>query len=294
MGQKVNANLFRYSRSFNWFLKNNSNSQENESLDNIRLFYIYKFLKKIFLYKNVFLHNCKVYMTSAIIHIYVSYFVLNMLDETSFLHYILKRYKVKNFDNFKFANLKKNGFVRFISNCFYEYNNKKNMSNNITCYMVFQNSQRQLLRRYSRFSVLFFLKKQFDYKFKKYKKKFEIFFYPLLNIFLVAIIKKHSANLLAEFLVFIYSLKIYKKKHTQIFNFINELSKKGVDSKVSLIQGIKIQVSGRFNGKLRASKRFFLHKTLPLSSYSVNINYAEKVAYTIYGTFGIKVWIYEK
>jgi len=56
-------------------------------------------------------------------------------------------------------------------------------------------------------------------------------------------------------------------------------------------KGIKIIVSGRLNGAEIARDEKFQEGALPLSRFSVDIDYAVYHAKTAYGVIGVKVWI---
>ncbi len=58
-------------------------------------------------------------------------------------------------------------------------------------------------------------------------------------------------------------------------------------------QGIKIMVSGRLNGAEIASREARTWGTVPLQTLRANIDYCRGVAHTVYGTIGVKVWIYK-
>ena len=59
------------------------------------------------------------------------------------------------------------------------------------------------------------------------------------------------------------------------------------------VKGIKVRVSGRFNGSEMARTEWLRKGNLPLQTIRANINYAQENAYTIYGVIGVKVWIYK-
>jgi small subunit ribosomal protein S3 len=59
------------------------------------------------------------------------------------------------------------------------------------------------------------------------------------------------------------------------------------------ILGIKIEVSGRLNGADMARSEWVREGRVPLQTLRANIDYAEKRAKTIYGTVGIKVWLFK-
>lgn len=57
--------------------------------------------------------------------------------------------------------------------------------------------------------------------------------------------------------------------------------------------GIKIKVWGRLNGAEIARKETFKEGNIPTQTIRSNIDYATMRAETIYGTIGLKVWIYK-
>jgi len=59
------------------------------------------------------------------------------------------------------------------------------------------------------------------------------------------------------------------------------------------IEGIKVQVSGRLNGAEIARPEWTREGRVPLHTLRADIDYAYKTAQTIYGTLGIKVWIFK-
>ena len=58
-------------------------------------------------------------------------------------------------------------------------------------------------------------------------------------------------------------------------------------------QGAKVMIKGRLNGNEIARKEWLVKGRLPLQTLRADIDYAQKTAYTTYGTVGIKVWIYK-
>jgi small subunit ribosomal protein S3 len=59
------------------------------------------------------------------------------------------------------------------------------------------------------------------------------------------------------------------------------------------IEGIKIQVSGRLNGAEIARPEWTREGRVPLHTLRAEIDYAYVIAQTIYGTLGIKTWIFK-
>jgi len=59
------------------------------------------------------------------------------------------------------------------------------------------------------------------------------------------------------------------------------------------VQGAKIMLSGRLNGAEIARREWLKQGRIPLQTIRAGIDYAQAIAYTTYGTIGIKVWIYK-
>jgi small subunit ribosomal protein S3 len=57
-------------------------------------------------------------------------------------------------------------------------------------------------------------------------------------------------------------------------------------------KGIKISVSGRLGGAEIARQEKSGMGSVPLTTLQANVNYGYAIAYTTFGTIGVKVWIY--
>ncbi len=57
-------------------------------------------------------------------------------------------------------------------------------------------------------------------------------------------------------------------------------------------EGIRIKVAGRLGGAEMGRTEQYLEGRVPLHTVRADIDYAEATAFTIYGTTGVKVWIY--
>ena len=64
-------------------------------------------------------------------------------------------------------------------------------------------------------------------------------------------------------------------------------------AKRARVDGIKIIVAGRLNGAEIARKEMFIDGKIPLHTLRHYIDYSNQVAYTTYGTVGVKVWIFK-
>lgn len=59
------------------------------------------------------------------------------------------------------------------------------------------------------------------------------------------------------------------------------------------VLGVKIALKGRLDGAEMARYEWAKKGRIPLQTMRADIDYAEKTAYTTYGTIGVKVWIYK-
>lgn len=59
------------------------------------------------------------------------------------------------------------------------------------------------------------------------------------------------------------------------------------------VKGVKIVLKGRLDGAEMARYEWGKKGRIPLQTIRADIDYAEKTAYTTYGTIGVKVWIYK-
>jgi small subunit ribosomal protein S3 len=57
-------------------------------------------------------------------------------------------------------------------------------------------------------------------------------------------------------------------------------------------EGIRIRLAGRLGGAEMGRTEQYLEGRVPLHTIRADIDYAEATAYTIYGTTGVKVWVY--
>jgi ribosomal protein S3 len=65
-------------------------------------------------------------------------------------------------------------------------------------------------------------------------------------------------------------------------------------SKIREIQGIRIQISGRLGGAEIARTQWTREGQVPLHTICANLDYSSRTAATIYGSLGVKVWIFTK
>lgn len=116
------------------------------------------------------------------------------------------------------------------------------------------------------------------------------FFKEGVNLAFSCVNNEKSSELISNFI----STNFRKlKRHNFFLKFIKSILTvfvlKTFSSKIS---GIKIKVKGRFNGAPRAKHKIInIGRNMPVLALNSKIDYAETTAYTINGTFGVKVWV---
>jgi len=132
------------------------------------------------------------------------------------------------------------------------------------------------------------LRKKLLKKFFFYKKKNKSF-NSLIAVLNVAF-RFSSAALIAQVIV----QEMQKvKKHLGLLKMLQVVFKNFLKISVTQIRGIKIKISGKMNGKLRANSQVFhIGIKVPSQTLNANITYSFLEAFTYTGVFGIKVWLY--
>lgn len=59
------------------------------------------------------------------------------------------------------------------------------------------------------------------------------------------------------------------------------------------IKGAKIMISGRLNGADMSRREWIARGGIPLHTIRADIDFGKAIAYTTYGTIGVKVWVYK-
>ena len=111
------------------------------------------------------------------------------------------------------------------------------------------------------------------------KIKADKFIYILALIF-----KSLSKRVHTRFLFFLKAL----------FKIIISISGARENNLLNAISGFKFIINGKLQGKTRAASSCIQEGSVPIQSLSKNIEFAKSHVYTLYGVFGIRVWIYKK
>lgn len=146
------------------------------------------------------------------------------------------------------------------------------------------------------------------FQFKDLKKVFKqlrifaknSFFKEAINILFISVSKRNSAKVLAEFLSNQFRINQLRtdqvtisRKDNYFLSFLKQTILWLIKSKISCLIGIKIVITGRFNRAPRARSNSIYFGKFSLQTFNSKIDYYKSTAYTINGTFGIKVWICE-
>jgi ribosomal protein S3 len=189
--------------------------------------------------------------------------------------------KTINYKSIKF--LKLNNFSEQLLESLSMYTNKK-----FNLFLTFQNLNDKLSLKLTSIQAKF-LKKEFLALRRESQNKF---FNETVNILVISVIKKNSAQLLAELIAYQLSTN---KRHNFFLIFVKRFLITLVSEKnFSNVSGVKFTIKGRFNGTPRARKRIYKAGKIPTQTIDSAINYYQTISYTPNGTFGVKVWICKK
>jgi len=108
----------------------------------------------------------------------------------------------------------------------------------------------------------------------------------------------------SSFLFFIGQIfkSLHKRKHNRFLFFLNlifQLLIRKIPRNSNLnngecIQGLKFVINGKLQGKTRASSKCIKVGAVPTQSIEKNIEFSKKDVHTLYGTFGLKLWLFKK
>jgi hypothetical protein len=131
--------------------------------------------------------------------------------------------------------------------------------------------------------------------FDTFKKFSTVLFSRGYNLFLdfiklTALLNEKHINASTYLLILGQVFKnLNKKKHSNYIQFIKTICDILVEKKV--IKGIKFSISGRILGKTRASCVKIERGAISLNTINSNNQFSKLHVYTIYGAYGLKLWI---
>lgn len=315
MGQKINSNFFRLNLQNNWNSEYIAKNVEENSLYLFTDIMLKKYLIRFFKLHGLIVMYCKTFISQTIVKVMISFFITLKTIKTIVLDVKKKvQYKKKKKKNIYFFNktivlkllprkrlfilkkerlnfykkkfiIKRKMILNSFSNKLLEVL-KLYFSDKVNILILFQKVNKgKSLRLKNNESIIFrkiILQLRMYFKFN--------FFKEIINILIIVLKKKDSARLLAEFLAFQLSIL---KQHNNFLRFLKQSFKLLITSNFSCIKGLKIHFKGRVNGVPRASIKGIDFGNLPISTLKHSIKYFKSTSYTINGTIGIKVWLYE-
>lgn len=140
-------------------------------------------------------------------------------------------------------------------------------------------------------------------KFKKFtnsifQRRFNLFidFLKLTTLFCQSkVTLEYYVTLLAQIF-----RALAKRLHTQFFTFLKMLFRtlivdiSKLDLNLVNFSGIKCVISGKLQGKARATKCIIVEGSVPTQTLSKNLCFAKTHTYTLLGAFGFKIWVLKK
>lgn len=279
MGQKTNSTILNLSlKNAEWKSKYIEKNLEESSMLLYKNIEIRNYLNRIFKLYGFLIHNCKIEYSLTTARFFITFYE--------------KKTETKNLSNQ--INTRDN------------VSNNKNLIKNLIQYIVaidlnlFLNNKTVIFKIQNlnqKFGVLINTSKANLLEYKTIIKQFKRFFKTsifkeLIKILFIIVSEKDSAKLLAETIANYFSKQ--KKQHGFLLFLLKRVLERLIISQFSIVNGVKIVITGRFNGVPRANKKILIIGKVPLQSFNSSISYYEETSYTINGTFGIKVWISEK
>ena len=127
----------------------------------------------------------------------------------------------------------------------------------------------------------------------KKNKELSKFFFEVIECtyFIFSTFGFGNAALLSSF---IKSFLESSRKQLLLVKFLQKILSvffEKLPSKVRAIEGIKILIKGRFNKRRRTKTYVIQEGQISLQTINLPIDYSQSYAITLYGSFGIKIWI---
>jgi ribosomal protein S3 len=334
MGQKTNPIILKIEKNQIWKSKYFEKKSSETMRYTYKDIEIQSYMQQFFKNYGLILHNCKIHYKSVSLDIFVSYYLAlklltfqqdkNQQDskfesatDSSILFFKMRKYdEYKSFSNkkiFKISSISEKKFSHQIigrNNNIVELNFKEHKlgSQNLIKPVVFLKKLTESLSLFTgkklnislilsqlNKSVLYNkksieLNKRQMLNLRRYHK--EEFYHDAINIFTICTFQKDCSQLLAEFIAL--QLKRQNKRHNLFLQFLKDLMINFQRKKPSILKGIQIKISGRFNKLPRAKSLLLKIGQLKIISFSSKISYHEATSYSQNGTFGVKTWIIEK
>ena len=271
MGQKSNLVSLRFSNISKFYSR--LNIQEF-----LYSFYFLKILNFLFFKKKLFLTNS------------FFFFFENKIFLTCFLFFRVS--KLTRFKKLK----KKSLSLKLINN----FNKIKTIFNTLR---FFKNNL--IIFTFINLNIYLKTQKKKTIKCFKYLKKLGLtifprrfnFFLDFIQLSVLFLEDKIEIKFFISIISEIFRI-LQKKMHAKFLIFINNYFKFLISNPFKTptanLLGVKFCINGKLKGKTRSTSQTFALGTVPVQSFKARIDYAKAHAFTIYGVFGIKLWIYRE
>ena len=281
MGQKSNLVSLRFSTKTNFYSR--LNFQEF-----LYIFSFLKFLNFLFLNKKLFLTDS--FCTFIENKIFLRCFLFFRIGKLKIFEKKIKKKKIKK----KIKNKLKINY-KFYKN----FNNMKQIFNSLK---FFKNNL--VIFTFINLNIFLKKKKKYIFSFYNYLKKIGLivfprrlrFFLEFIQISILFLENKIKIKFFISILCEIFRI-LPKKLHSKFFIFINKYFKFLISNplnKKKILLGVKFIINGKLKGKTRSNSYTLTVGTIPIQSLKAGIDFAKSHAFTRYGVFGLKLWIYKK
>jgi len=146
-----------------------------------------------------------------------------------------------------------------------------------------------LNRFLSKGSLVDYYKNSIKWKYSLFPRS-EALFYDFVKILNLTERKLIESRILLYVFGLVFKT-LHKRKHARFIRFAKEAFEKSVERERSRIKGIRFVLSGRLKGKPRSSTIRFKTGKLTLNEVDATISNSQLHVYTLYGAFGMKLWI---
>lgn len=268
MGQKINIITLRKSENF-------LNLSRNNSSEFLYGFFFLQLMQKL-------LNVRKVFLTS---------FILNFVENKIYINFFFF-FRVAKL--LKFKKLKLVKYPILISGISFFFNQLNFLKKNL------------IIFRFSNLNVKLVKKKKMIFSFFRNFKRYALVLFPRRFHFFLDFIKLSvlfsvglvNSAFFIKILVEMFRI-LQKKRHGRFFTFIKYfftfLISKDVIAEYKIlnsIKGIKFILNGKLKGKARSNHYNLILGKIPTQSLNKQIEFIKAHAFTVYGVFGLKLWVY--
>lgn len=271
MAQKAHPNILRPKESL---------YQSSTYWDEPRLYYItstiHKLIESCCLGTTHYLNKIRVIRQLNLIHIEIDLIHLHFKSKRRFFSRRYKENKIKTKkQSWTIVACRLNKAIQLIQ----QFTKTKKITLKINRLKAYTRSVPKPVRRQLKYYTKSFNRLKYDYA--RYG----------MQLMYLLVIKKANAATFSRFLKQNICSRQKRKRHYQFLGYIKQALK--ALERYKKIQGLKIQVKGRFTHKAKGRSRSWNYQigSMPLSQLDKNIQAEYTQTQTAYGSVGLKVWL---